>query len=187
MANQDAAFGLKPVRHAKGGIIRSSAYTIASGLAQDLYHGDPVISAGSGRNITIATAGGNVRGVFIGCEYTKANGEYVFDKKWPTGTTLLSGTEATAYVWDDPDIIFAVQADGSLVAADMGLTSDLVSGTGDSATGNSGWELDATTGQAQCRILGLSKMRANNAYGTNAVIDIMFAEHELGTGIATGV
>ena len=49
MANVDAAFGLTPVRHLSGyGYSRANVYTIASGLAENIFTGDVVIIIADG-------------------------------------------------------------------------------------------------------------------------------------------
>jgi len=185
MANTDAPFGLRPAKHSGGGTARGNAYSIASTYGTDLFHGDPVRSTGTGRNIQIGTAGGSILGVFIGCEYTKSNGEYVFDNKWVASTALLSGTTATAYVWDDPQMLFYAQAAGDVAEADIGLLADLSSGTGNSSTGISAWEVGGHDGsEAQVKIMGKRRTPPANDYGTNAVVEILIMEHELrGNGV----
>ena len=43
MANVDAAFGFVPVRQMSGNAPRANKYTIASGLAENIFKGDLVI------------------------------------------------------------------------------------------------------------------------------------------------
>jgi len=40
MANVDAAFGFVPIRHMSGNAPRTNKYTIASGLAENIFTGD---------------------------------------------------------------------------------------------------------------------------------------------------
>ena len=68
MANKDAAFGFKPVRHLTGGQIRTEEYAIAN-----YYHGTSIFSG----NVVEAQAAGGIEnaaagdtqqlGVFGGC------------------------------------------------------------------------------------------------------------------------
>ena len=47
MANADAAFGFVPVRHMSGNAPRANKYTIATGLAENIFSGDLcIITAG---------------------------------------------------------------------------------------------------------------------------------------------
>jgi len=185
MANVDGAFGLRPSRHKSGGCIKSNDYSIASAYGSNIFIGDIVDMTGTGTNIAVA-AGGNADniGVFAGCRYVNAQGEQVFSKYWPTGTVA---TDIVASVWDDPDIIFEGQTD-TLAEADVALLTDWDDGAGSALTGLSGRELvassGATTGQA-LRIVRLVP-RPDNAYGTFAKVEVMFAEHVL-KGVVSGV
>ena len=90
-----------------------------------------------------------------------------------SGLYRAASTNRIAYVSDDPRTIYEMQEDsaGNNMDADMvGLSTDIITGTGDNTTGLSGQMLDSSdTGTAggQMRILGLSK-RADNAIGTYA-------------------
>lgn len=191
MANPDAAFGLKPVRHYAGGTARPNGYNIAGGYATSIFTGDPVKSTGTGKNVEIGTAGGNILGVFWGCEYTDAQGREVFSNYWPASTAIRAGTKVKCSVYDDPNTVFEVQADEDIVEGDIANTADLISGTGDPATGTSRWELDSSTvgSGAQLKILELAPGIRNdqeNAYGDFAVVNVLIAEHEL-RGATTAV
>jgi len=185
MPNIDGAFGLRPSRHKNGACIKTSEYSIGSTYGVNIFVGDVVDMTGTGTNIAVA-AGGNADniGVFAGCRYVNAQGEQVFSKYWPASTTA---TDIVALVWDDPDIIFEGQCD-TLAAADVALLTDWDDGAGSAVTGFSGRELvassGATTGQA-LRILQLVP-RPDNAYGTFAKVEVMFAEHVL-KGVVSGV
>lgn len=186
MANVDRAFGLRPVYHTAGGVIRRSEYFIADDYATAIFTGDPVLTSGSGKEINIGTAGGNIVGVFDGCQYVNDQGEVIYSRYWPAAQSILTGTTAVAYVYDDPAIMFAVQVatDGTgITAAMIGQLADLASGTGDTSTGISGWELTAPAGaEAQVRIMELNKT-PGNAYGEHAVVNVLIGEHELRNGL----
>lgn len=163
MANLDAANGFVPVRHLNGGTVRySGGYTIDSAEASSIFCGDAVIlhatPAGDGNNIDVAAAGGELIGIFAGCQYTAANGDVVWTNQWVGGTVTLGSVPAEAFVYTDPQIVFSVQCDGTIVAADIGNFADLTAGAGNAATGISGFEISATTAGtiAQFQILGLS-------------------------------
>jgi len=163
MANLDAPNGFTPVRHLNGGTVRyTGGYTIDSGQASDIFLGDAVIldatPTGDGNNIDVAVAGGELIGIFAGCQYTAANGDVVWAKQWASGTATLGAEPAEAFVYVDPSIVFSVQVDGTIADTDIGNFADLVAGAGNAATGVSGFELSATTAGtiAQFQILGLS-------------------------------
>ena len=48
MANVDAAFGMRPVRHLTGGQIRANEYKIESGTSSNIFTGDCVKLLGTG-------------------------------------------------------------------------------------------------------------------------------------------
>lgn len=182
MANNDAPMGLVPVKHSRGGTVRSSEYNIASALAANIFRGDLVKSTGTGRNITVCAAGERAVGVFMGVNYVDSAGNVTFSPRWATGTVLATGTKAVALVVDDPDVIFEVQASAAFAEADVGNVADIVAGAGNATTGQSGFELDSATlsaaGSAQLKTLALSPAPSNE-YGTNAKAWVLINEHEL--------
>ena len=69
MANKDAAFGFRPVRHLTGGEIRANEYTIAANYGTDIFQGQCVKAVTAG-GIEAAAAGNVILGVFGGCFFT---------------------------------------------------------------------------------------------------------------------
>lgn len=187
MANVNAAYGLRAVRHLCGGEIRTNTYPITAASAAAIYKGDPVQGASDG-SIVIA-AGGNVDnlGVFAGCEYINAKGEKVFSHYWPADTTA---TNVVAHVYDDPFIVFAIQSDATGVAlADVHMGADWEIVAGSAATGVSATNLDASGGLAgsdkNLRILRVIDA-PDNAPGAYADVEVIFNEHVL-KGVIAGV
>lgn len=181
MANRDAPSGLKVLKHLTGGEQnRLSRYHIATALASNIYRGDPVIPVNTSKNINVAAAGNRLQGVFDGVMYIDSNGDVQFRPRWATGTTLKTGTVSDAFVYDDPDTIFEIQAAGSIVAADIGTFMDVTMATsGNNATGQSGCEIDQTTigtTDGQLKVLDLIE-RCDNAYGANAKVAVLINEH----------
>lgn len=115
MSSVSAPFGFRASYHNSGQII-AKAYTIASGYAQNVFQGDPVkltddgvIQLGTNDGTRTGTTGGILLlGIFAGCQYTDALGVPTVSPYWPSGITA---TEITAWVYDDPEILFAVQFD----------------------------------------------------------------------------
>jgi hypothetical protein len=188
MANLDAAFGLRPVRHYRGGEVRANEYFIEGGLAANIFRGDPVKSTGTTKRITVAAAGDTMLGVFDGCVYEDPQGNVVYSHYWPTGQSVKSGSVVRAWVFDDPDILFEVQADGAFTAGDIGATADLVAGTGNTMTGMSKFELESAGigSDAGVKIVDVVRDGANEI-GTNARVLVLLNEHELRSGTMTGV
>ena len=159
MANVDFARGLTPLYHLTGGEIRTNKYTLTTG--QIIYKGDILKVVAGGTVQAAANDGVIVVGV-------AAN--YVDD------SASVGGVEVNVY--DDPYIVFSIQADGSNVAIDVFATANHVAGSGSSTTGLSGHELDSSdigTG-AQLKVLGKVET-PNNAWGTNVDLVVVFNEH----------
>ena len=52
-----------------------------------------------------------IRDSFMGCSFTDPNtNQKTFSQLWPAGTVA---SDAMAYVVDDPNVLFAIQADGA--------------------------------------------------------------------------
>lgn len=188
MSNVSAPMGFVPSRKLGGGCLVTNPYTIASGYNTNLFSGDPVVMTGTGKNIALAAAGetGAV-GVFAGCKFIDAEGRPQFKPYWPANTVLAAGTECEALVYDDPDIIFKIQAD-TVAAADVGALCDWVAGTGSVITGQSGAQAEASATAAtgkSLRILG-KLPEVGNEYGQYGKVEVLFVEHAL-RGVVAGV
>ena len=115
MSATSAPFGFRASYHNSGQII-AKAYTIASGYAQNVFQGDPVklhndgvIQLGTNDGTRSGSVDGiSLLGIFAGCQYNDALGRPTVSPFWPTGITA---TEIVAWVYDDPEILFAVQYD----------------------------------------------------------------------------
>ena len=186
MANLDAPAGAKPFRHLSGGMIRASEYKIASGTSSDIFTGDFVKLLSTGY-IDVASAGNRILGVFAGVKYTASDGEVVYKKYFPTGTTTLASADVTAYVYDDPNITYRIQSAGSADFTDIGNLADHVAGSGSTTTGQSGHEVSGTTGTgtAGLRILRLIDDPDNSA-GTNGEFEVVIYEHQLNKHVSGG-
>lgn len=182
MANVDAKFGLRPIRTLGGAEINQTEHSISTTYATAIYTGDPVQLTGTSDQIILAEAG-NVDnlGVFRGCSYVDANGSTVFSPYWPGVSDGKS--DIKAFVIDDPDVIFEIQAD-ACAATEIGLVVVWAAGTGSTKTGVSGaYAVVSGTSSASGAGKGLRVMRLvnrpDNAYGAYAKIEVMFAEHVL--------
>lgn len=188
MANVDAPFGFRPVRHYFGGLIRANRYQIASEYNTSLFTGDPVKGTGTTKQIEIAVTSTNATGVFAGCRYVTPAGDIVYSRYWPASFAVKSGTVVDAYVWDDPFILFEVQADGAVAAADIGTTADFVSGTGNTMTGTSAYELESSGIGSDAGLKIVDYVRDGvNELGTNTRVLVLWNEHEHNTGTLTAV
>ena len=149
MANKDAAFGLRPARMMGGAPFSGgqSRYRIASGYSGTIFQGDLVKQVtGGGVERAAASSTVPVVGVFNGCQYTDpTTGETVFKNYYPGS---IAASDIIAFVVDDPNVVFEVQADAAFPVADLFGNFDIVDNatTGDVKSGRSNMELDVTTG-----------------------------------------
>lgn len=194
MANPNAPFGLRPLRHYFGGTMRTNSYKIADQYGTSLFLGDPVTCVGTDTNIGLAAAGtGNkITGVFAGCEYLNNLGDTIWSEYWVGGTVTDTRQVVRAAVYDDPFIVYEVMFD-TLAAADVRALANLVAGAGVTTTRLSGWTAvhPPGAGENQIKILKLSGGTLQggiiNAYGAFAVAEILIGQHELASGIAVGL
>lgn len=113
MSSTSAPFGFRPSFH-NSGQIRPKAYTIASTYATNIFSNDPVklvdtgvVQLGTSDGTRTGTvAGVTLLGTLAGVEYLDATGKPSISPFWIGGTT---GTEITAYVFDDPETLFEAQ------------------------------------------------------------------------------
>jgi len=141
-------YGFKPVNEIGGLPYAGSTrqIKIASGYASNIYYGSVVSIVAAGTIQIVTTNGDNSTpfpagtiGVFVGCTYTNpSTKQLTFAQYWPTGTVA---SDAMAYVVDDYNTLFQVQADGSLAQSALGSNAILAAvqstSTGSTTTGNS--------------------------------------------------
>ena len=148
MANRDAAFGLKPVKMIGGAPYSGgvSRYRIAANYGTSIFQGDMVMQV-TGGTVEIHADGGTVPivGVFNGCQYTDpTTGEQVYSNYYPAST---NASDIIAFIIDDPNVVFEVQADAAFPVADLFGNFDIVyTSAGSTKTGISGAELKVADG-----------------------------------------
>jgi len=174
MANLNAANGFTPLRHLTGGVIRANEYPILSGFAANLASGDLVTLSANGTLIR-GTAGGVALGVFYGVEYIATDGSVKFEKVWNTGTVTKDAVNAKAYVYDDPNITYKVQVNGTMVSTAVGALANVTIGTFNSTYGHSTDELDFATLATTAKVLRILRLidYPNNALGADADIEVV--------------
>tara|TARA_R110000764_G_scaffold21826_1_gene54843 strand:+ start:113 stop:697 length:585 start_codon:yes stop_codon:yes gene_type:complete len=150
MANQDAAFGLRPVKRIGGTQFNGgqSRYRIANNYDTAIYQGDMVAQV-TGGTVEIHADGGTVPivGVFNGCKYTDpTSGEQVFSNKYPAST---AAADIIAYIIDDPMVVFEIQANAAFPVADLFGNFDVIyTSAGNAQSGVAGSELNVSDGAA---------------------------------------
>lgn len=197
MANTDTPFGLRPIRHRNGAAYNGAAnpYYIPASYATALFIGDAVVKTGTSNTtyveaasvggfqpgtlpeINRATAGdGNrITGVIVGFAALPSNLEHKHNP---------ASTERVALVCDDPDVIFEIQADGSVAATSAGLNAVLIyTHAGSAFTGMSGAELDTTSdapaadASNQLLILRAANRADNDIASANSKWEVLINQH----------
>lgn len=120
MSSVAAPFGLRPIGRLDSGSLEVfRQYPIASAYGTNIAMGDIVQLVDGGTATTIEKQSGtgddtteiDMVGIFMGCSYTDPNsGQKVFSQLWPASTVA---SDAMAFVVDDPNVLFTIQADGA--------------------------------------------------------------------------
>jgi len=174
MSTTSQAYGLIPAYHPSGQS-RANRYNIlnnsGTGYATSIFKGDLVeLDTGNNGTIEISDGSSACLGVFAGCEYIDPTGKPVESPYWPASTAVLSGSQITAYVYDDPATVYRVGVTAnaaSWVQAGIGDQVDIAAGTGSTNTGLSGNSVTAApvgNGATACvRVLGFVNNEIYNA------------------------
>ena len=185
MANQETAFGLRPVGLVGSGVNSTGVtqYEIASDNANAIYQYSLVTPAAGGViDQAGATDGGTSQnlGVLMGIEYQDSvQKKPVWLNYWPGSGNVSVDTNypIKAFVADDPNQLFVVAADATLtnratalatVFANANLGTSARTGSTDTGRSNSQVDVDsiATTATLPLRIVGLVDDDANNDYAS---------------------
>ena len=145
MANVSEKFGLRPYRKLDGTPLvgAQNRYTIKANYGTAIFQGDLVIPTSTG-NIEKHTANTSdaVVGVFNGVFYTDpTTSKPTFKNFYPGG---IAADDITAFVIDDPDAVFLVDADEAFTRADLFKNYSVTNTTGVTATGISKAQLDVS-------------------------------------------
>jgi hypothetical protein len=195
MANQDTAFGLRPIG-LNGSAVNSTGvtqYEIAAANTNAIYQFSPVIPLTAGVIDIVGSANGGTvpfLGVLMGVEYVDSSTKKtVFKNYWPGANNVSVDTNfpVKAFVADNPNQLFRIAADESVTdrataLADVFSNCSLATATsGSTATGRSTAQLDistaATTATLAMRIVGIVNDVANNDYdaaGVNFIVRFNF-------------
>ena len=215
MANQDTAFGLRPIglNGAGANTTGVTQYEIASTNTNAIFQYSPVIPLAAGVIDIVGNANGGTvpaLGVLMGVEYVDSvSKKPVFINYWPGANSVSVDTNfpVKAFVADNPNQLFMVAADGSSTDRATALSNifanaSLATATsGSTANGRSSAELDistvATTATLFMRVVGLTGDDANldyDAAGVNYVVRFNFhhnapvaASASQTTSLSTGI
>ena len=215
MANQDTAFGLRPIglNGAGANTTGVTQYEIAATNTNAIFQYSPVIPLAAGViDIVGAANGGTVPalGVLMGVEYVDSSSKKtVFKNYWPGANSVSVDTNfpVKAFVADNPNQLFMVAADETVTdrataLADIFANVSLANGTsGSTDNGRSTAELDistaATTATLFMRVQGITTDDANLDYasaGVNFIVRFNFhhnapvaASASQTTSLSTGI
>jgi hypothetical protein len=209
MANEDRPFGLKPVRHKSGAPYNGAAnpYYIPAGYGTALFIGDPVVKTGTANTAKVTVPGAGSFGIGTLPEINKSGaGDVSTDANRITGAIVgfsalptdlnknynPASTARVAWVADDPDLVFEIQADGAIPATSIGLNAVLIyTHSGSTTTGLSGAELDTTSdapaadASNQLVILRAVNREDNDTTITHAKVEVMINTHTEAHGVVT--
>ena len=194
MANQDAAFGLRPLKMlgAADDSTGMSSRKIEPGDTSILYQGCMAIGANTGYDDISAAASATNVGAFWGTFYVDPTTlKPTFKNYYPGSVTPPSSGAVEAFVYDNPNQLFEIQSDntGASAQTDVFMCADLSTPAGGSTTnGVSSMELaDATLSAtaAVLKIIGVSRDPANSDLtAANVNWRVTVCEHLFGPGSA---
>ena len=203
MASTSSPYGLRPVNLLGGQPFAGSTrlYPIASAYATAIQNGDAVkmVTTGSGRGTierfngtttaTTATTQVTLVGVFVGVSYTDPVLGPTFRQNYTGG---IVASDLQAYVVDDPDALFQIQADGALTNVARGTNAALIQtvagSTGQNTVSGVGLQASsvADTATLPLRIVDFV-IGPNSAIGdakTDVIVRINTHFHRTTTGVA---
>ena len=193
MANVDAPFGLRPVKHLNGMPWNGQTMRcmVPSGTAVNLYVGDAVIrgttadATGYCPTVTVAVMGdaAQIFGVITSFEPDVTDSTKVY---------RTASTNRYCQVCIDPDVIYQIQDSGGAAGtvaigiAGVGLNANLIqTHLGSTVSGVSQMELNADTVAAdssfQLLILNAAPLSNNDATIARAVWEVIISQHQLRT------
>lgn len=189
----EAPYGFEPINRVDGmpyaGAIRQYSVTQAGAM----YNGDLIELDVGGvvGTATSLTAGAKI-GVFVGCQYTNAQGQTIQAQYYP-GSSV---TNAVAFVVDDPMAAFkvAVTAANSTIAtvtrSAIGTNVTALAGTPSAITGNSGQSILSTSPAADATFpIRIIDVVPETATGANAFTEVIVKInlHQINTTLGNAV
>ena len=158
MALTSTPYGLRPINAIGGRPFAGSTrqLPITSGFNTAITNGDLVAVAANGTIVKVTVVGTNANpfptgtvGIFLGCSYTDTVRGFTQNNQWPAGQVAA---DAQAYICDDPNALFQIQADAAVAQALMHSNFAINQTAPDTANGNSRISLDVATAAATATI-----------------------------------
>ena len=191
MSATSAPFGLRPAYHPSGlDRAQGLANIIESGYAQNILKGQAVKLAAATGYVVRADATDALYGVFDGVEWTDTTGRRRVSNYWPTGTAYQTGS-LIAYIWTDPQVVYEIQANGSIAQTAIGAEFDLSSPyAGSTTTGLSQALMDTSAAGANTskvlRVIDLAPYPGNAWGDAYTIVRVQIAKFQYNGTYDTG-
>ena len=183
MANTDAAFGFKPIRHLGGAPWNGATkkFLVEDDYGTAIFVGDPVAITG---DVGVDDALGIYNPVEVAASSTSTTlitGVVVSIDPILTDlskTYIPANTGGYVNVCVDTDVVYIYQDNEgkTLTGADMGYNCNFASGSGSTVTGLSAWEVDSGDIGADATMngtmLGLYNVEGNTM-GANCILEVL--------------
>jgi hypothetical protein len=157
---------------------------IPSAYNTDILKGQAVLYvAGSGVIEPVNATGDAVSGAFAGVEFTDTTGRRRVSNYWPANTAYQTGS-CVAYFYNDPNIVYEIQAAGSVAQTSIGLDANLSNfAAGSNVTGLSQATLNASilsTGvQGQVQVLDIAPYPDNDWGDAFTIVRVQVARRQI--------
>lgn len=184
MSATNAPFGLRPAFHPSG-LDRAQALAngITSTYGSNILKGQPVKYVAASGVIQPVTSTEAFSGAFAGVEFTDTTGRRRVSNYWPANTAYQTGS-CVAYFYNDPNIVYEIQADGSVAQTAVGLEANFTNLTaGSTTTGLSQCTMSATiqsTGvQGQLQVLDIAPYPDNDWGDAYTIVRVQVAKRQI--------
>jgi hypothetical protein len=189
MSATSAPFGLRPAFHPSG-LDRAQALAngIPSAYNTAILKGQPVryqttAIGGTLGTILPATTSGAWVGAFAGVEWTDTTGRRRVSNYWPANTAYVTGS-CVAYFYNDQNIVYEIQASGSMAQTTIGNEYNFSNVTaGSTTTGLSAATLDHSSGvgsgvQGQMRVVDIAPYVDNDWGDAYTIVRVVCANSQ---------
>ena len=189
MSATSAPFGLRPAFHPSG-LDRAQALAggIPSAYNTAILKGQPVryqttAIGGTLGTICPATTSGAWVGAFAGVEFTDTTGRARVSNYWPANTAYTAGT-CVAYFYNDQNIVYEIQADGSMAQTSIGNEFNFTNvAAGSTTTGLSQATLGSATAvgngsQGQMRVVDIAPYPGNDWGDAYTIVRVVCANSQ---------
>ena len=160
MANTNAPFGFRQTSGTGSApTYEQVTMRVAYNNTTPIYFGDAVIPLSTGYIAQATASTVQVAGIFVGCKYLSTSMKrIVWSNYWPGSDVASTAPDVEAYIVNDPNAKFLVQAGGTAVGvAAINANIQLNVGTGNAANGISGMYVETpnTTATLPFRVVAL--------------------------------